>query len=41
MAWDDVGYILADNEGHGFARKDNADYYFAAMTQFLKQVLGL
>jgi dipeptidyl aminopeptidase/acylaminoacyl peptidase len=36
-----VGYILADNEGHGFARKDNSDYYFAAMTQFLKQVLGL
>jgi len=36
-----VGYILADNEGHGFARKDNADYYFAAMTQFLKQVLRL
>ena len=36
-----VGYILADNEGHGFARKDNADYYFAAMTQFLKQILGL
>ncbi len=36
-----VGYILADNEGHGFARKDNADYYFAAMTQFLKDLLGL
>ncbi|HEY1329444.1 MAG TPA: prolyl oligopeptidase family serine peptidase [Casimicrobiaceae bacterium] len=36
-----VWYILADNEGHGFARKDNADYFFAAMTLFLKEVLGV
>jgi len=36
-----VWYILADNEGHGFARKDNADYFFAAMTLFLKQVLAV
>ena len=36
-----VWYILADNEGHGFARKDNADYFFAAMTLFLQQILHL
>jgi dipeptidyl aminopeptidase/acylaminoacyl peptidase len=36
-----VWYMLADNEGHGFARKDNADYFFAAMTLFLKQVLSI
>jgi len=36
-----VWYILADNEGHGFARKDNADYFFAAMTFFLQQTLHL
>jgi dipeptidyl aminopeptidase/acylaminoacyl peptidase len=36
-----VWYILADNEGHGFARKDNADFYFAAMTLFLQHVLGV
>jgi dipeptidyl aminopeptidase/acylaminoacyl peptidase len=36
-----VWYLLADNEGHGFARKDNADFFFAAMTLFLKQVLAL
>jgi dipeptidyl aminopeptidase/acylaminoacyl peptidase len=35
-----VWYILADNEGHGFARKDNADFFFAALTLFLQQVLG-
>jgi dipeptidyl aminopeptidase/acylaminoacyl peptidase len=34
-----VWYILADNEGHGFARKDNADFFFAAMTLFLQQTL--
>jgi dipeptidyl aminopeptidase/acylaminoacyl peptidase len=36
-----VWYILADNEGHGFARKDNADFLFAAYTLFLKAVLAL
>jgi len=36
-----VWYILADNEGHGFARKDNADYFFAAMTLFVQQTLHL
>ena len=34
-----VWYILADNEGHGFARKDNADFYFAAAIKFLQDVL--
>ena len=28
-----VWYLLADNEGHGFARKANADYYFYATVQ--------
>jgi dipeptidyl aminopeptidase/acylaminoacyl peptidase len=36
-----VWYILADNEGHGFARKDNADFFFAAMTLFVQKVVGL
>jgi dipeptidyl aminopeptidase/acylaminoacyl peptidase len=36
-----VWYILADNEGHGFARKDNADFFSAAMTLFLEQTLHL
>lgn len=30
-----------DNEGHGFARKENADYQFYATVVFLRQVLGL
>ncbi len=34
-----VWYLLADNEGHGFARRENADYYFAALMQFLQQTL--
>ena len=33
--------MVKDNEGHGFARKDNADYFFAAMTLFLQQTLHL
>ena len=36
-----VWYVLADNEGHGFARKENADYQFYAMVMFLRQVLNL
>jgi len=36
-----VWYILADNEGHGFARNDNADFFFAAMTLFVQQTLHL
>jgi len=34
-----VWYLLADNEGHGFARRENSDYYFAALLQFLQQTL--
>jgi dipeptidyl aminopeptidase/acylaminoacyl peptidase len=34
-----VWYLLADNEGHGFARKDNADFRFYAMVKFLEQTL--
>ena len=34
-----VWYLLADNEGHGFARRENADYYFAAYLQFVQQTL--
>lgn len=34
-----VWYLLADNEGHGFARRENSDYYFATLLQFLQQTL--
>jgi dipeptidyl aminopeptidase/acylaminoacyl peptidase len=34
-----VWYLLADNEGHGFARKANADFLFYSMVVFLEQVL--
>ena len=34
-----VWYLLADNEGHGFARRENADYYFVALTEFLLRTL--
>jgi len=34
-----VWYLLADNEGHGFVRRENADYYFAALMQFVQQTL--
>lgn len=34
-----VWYLLADNEGHGFARKANADYYFYATVQFYQATL--
>ncbi|MDT7833715.1 S9 family peptidase [Aquabacterium sp. OR-4] len=36
-----VWYLRAANEGHGFARKENADYQFYATVMFLRQVLGL
>ena len=32
-----VWYLLADNEGHGFARKENADFYFQATIRFLQE----
>lgn len=35
QAW----YLLADNEGHGFARKANADYQFYTSVMFLESVL--
>ena len=31
-----VWYLLADNEGHGFARKANADFQFYAMIEFIR-----
>jgi dipeptidyl aminopeptidase/acylaminoacyl peptidase len=34
-----VWYLLADNEGHGFARKANSDYLFYAMTMFFQERL--
>jgi dipeptidyl aminopeptidase/acylaminoacyl peptidase len=34
-----VWYLLADNEGHGFQRKVNADYYFYATVQFFESTL--
>lgn len=34
-----VWYLLADNEGHGFARRENADFYFAAFVTFIEHTL--
>ncbi len=34
-----VWTVYADNEGHGFARKENRDYFSAATTLFFKQHL--
>jgi dipeptidyl aminopeptidase/acylaminoacyl peptidase len=34
-----VWYLLAENEGHGFARKENADFQFYAMVMFLQTTL--
>jgi dipeptidyl aminopeptidase/acylaminoacyl peptidase len=36
-----VWYLRADNEGHGFARRENADYQFLATVMFLRQILKL
>jgi len=36
-----VWTVFADNEGHGFAKKDNADYQRAVEAYFLKQSLGI
>ncbi|MEK8051908.1 prolyl oligopeptidase family serine peptidase [Ideonella sp. DXS22W] len=36
-----VWYMRAANEGHGFARKENADYQFYSTVQFLRRVLSL
>lgn len=34
-----VWYLRAENEGHGFVRKENADYQFYATLLFLQQTL--
>ena len=34
-----VWYILAKDEGHGFAKKPNADYLFYAMVEFARATL--
>ena len=34
-----VWYLLADNEGHGFRRKANADFEFYATVKFLETTL--
>jgi dipeptidyl aminopeptidase/acylaminoacyl peptidase len=34
-----VWYLRAENEGHGFERKENADFQFYATTLFLQQTL--
>lgn len=34
-----VWYLLADNEGHGFARRENSDFYFAALVKFVEHTL--
>jgi dipeptidyl aminopeptidase/acylaminoacyl peptidase len=35
-----VWTVYADNEGHGFGKKDNADYLRAVQVMFLKQHLN-
>ncbi|WP_428424792.1 alpha/beta fold hydrolase [Methylibium sp.] len=34
-----VWYLRAENEGHGFRRKENADYQFYAMLRFIQETL--
>ena len=34
-----VWYLRAENEGHGFARKENADYEFYATVMCLRAAL--
>ena len=34
-----VWFMMAADEGHGFAKKPNADYLFASMIEFARQVL--
>jgi acetyl esterase/lipase len=36
-----VWYLRAENEGHGFARRENADFQFYAMVMFLRQTMKL
>lgn len=35
-----VWYLRAENEGHGFARKENADFRFYAMVRFIETTLN-
>ena len=34
-----VWFVMANDEGHGFAKKSNADFQFQASVLFLKQNL--
>jgi len=34
-----VWFLLAGNEGHGFAKKENADFYFYATIRFLQETV--
>ncbi len=34
-----VWYLRAENEGHGFARRENADFQFYAMVRFLQETI--
>ena len=34
-----VWYLLAENEGHGFVRRENADYLFYAIVMFMRETL--
>ena len=34
-----VWYLIADNEGHGFARKPNQDFQFYAQVRFMEEFL--
>ncbi|HXE81543.1 MAG TPA: S9 family peptidase [Vicinamibacterales bacterium] len=34
-----VWYLLAEDEGHGFAKKTNADYFFYASVMFMREFL--
>jgi dipeptidyl aminopeptidase/acylaminoacyl peptidase len=34
-----VWYLRADNEGHGFVRKENADFQFYATVMFVEEIL--
>ena len=34
-----VWYLRAENEGHGFARKENADYQFYATVMFMRETV--
>jgi len=34
-----VWYLRAENEGHGFARKENADFYFYTTLRFMQDTL--